>query len=58
MRLALGPSLILVSVTMLLAAYGSTRWSWIAGPVAAVATRALDKRTPEKSLRIERKETT
>jgi hypothetical protein len=32
----------LVSVTGLLLAYGSTEWSWLAGPVAALAIWALD----------------
>jgi len=32
----------LVSVTGLLLAYGSTQWSWLAGPVAALAIWALD----------------
>jgi hypothetical protein len=31
----------LVSVTGLLLAYGSTNWSWVAGPVAALAIWAL-----------------
>jgi hypothetical protein len=32
----------LVSVTGLLLAHGSTEWSWLAGPVAALAIWALD----------------
>jgi hypothetical protein len=32
----------LVSVTPLLLLYGSTDWSWLAGPVAALAIWALD----------------
>ena len=32
----------LVSVTALLALYGSTQWSWLAGPVASLAVWALD----------------
>jgi hypothetical protein len=32
----------LVSVTGLLLVYGSTEWSWLAGPVAALAIWALD----------------
>jgi hypothetical protein len=34
---------ILVLVTALLAPFGSTRWSWLAGPVASVAVWALDR---------------
>jgi hypothetical protein len=42
MRLCGAPSLILVIVTPLLALYGSTRWSWFAAPVAALAVWTLD----------------
>src|SRR5215217_7603110 len=41
MRHSAAPSVILVTVTPLLAAFGSTRWSWLAGPIAATAVRAL-----------------
>jgi hypothetical protein len=33
----------LVLVTALLAPFGSTRWSWLAGPVASFAIWALDR---------------
>jgi hypothetical protein len=39
--------IVLVTVTGLLLAYGSTRWSWIAGPIAALAIWALDLETAE-----------
>jgi len=38
------PSLVLVSVTTLLAVYGRSSWSWLAGPVAALALWALDRK--------------
>ena len=40
-RLA-GP-IVLAVVTPLLAGYGRFDWSWIAGPIAAVAIWALDR---------------
>ena len=39
----LAPTLVLVSVTSLLLAYGRHHWSWLAGPLAAVAIWALDR---------------
>ena len=36
------PSTILVTVTPLLAGYGSSKWSWIGGPVASLAVWALE----------------
>jgi hypothetical protein len=41
-RRFLPASATLVSLTGLLLLQGSTRWSWVAGPVAALAIRALD----------------
>jgi len=35
------PSAILVTVTPLLVVFGSTRWSWLGGPVASLAVWAL-----------------
>lgn len=40
----------LVSVTALLAAFGSSRWSWLAGPVATLAIWALDREEPSLPL--------
>lgn len=44
----------LVSVTGLLLAHGSTEWSWLAGPVAALAIWALDyePRQPPEPARV------
>jgi hypothetical protein len=42
MRFCGASSLILVTVTPTLALYGSTRWSWLAGPVAALSVWALE----------------
>ena len=41
----------LASVTPLLLLYGSTDWSWVAGPVAALAIWALDlwRRVPTEA---------
>ena len=36
--------IVLVLVTPLLAGYGRFGWSWLAGPVAAAAIWALDRR--------------
>jgi hypothetical protein len=36
------PLIVLVVVTGLLAAYGNSHWSWLAGPIAAAALRALE----------------
>ena len=38
----LSPSATLVVVTVLLVPYGSHRWSWVAGPIAALAIWSLD----------------
>jgi hypothetical protein len=42
MRFCGASSLILVTVTPTLALYGSTRWSCLAGPVAALSVWALE----------------
>src|SRR3954452_1215627 len=42
----LSPSLTLVLVTLLLSSYGSTRFAWIGGPIAALATCGLAARRP------------
>jgi|tagenome__1003787_1003787.scaffolds.fasta_scaffold20708478_3 hypothetical protein len=44
-----GPTTILVTVTPLLAGYGSSRWSWVGGPVASLALWALEhaRREPD-----------
>jgi len=36
------PTTILLTVTPLLAGYGSASWSWLGGPVAALAVWALE----------------
>jgi hypothetical protein len=41
------PLIVLVVVTGLLAAYGNSPWSWLAGPLAAAALRALELRARE-----------
>jgi len=43
------PTTILLTVTPLLAGYGSSRWSWVGGPVASLAVWALEhaQREPE-----------
>jgi len=41
----LAPSLLLVLVTTLLLLYGRFSWSWAAGPVAAAALWALERKT-------------
>jgi len=45
------PTTILVTVTPLLAGYGSSRWSWVGGPVASLAVWALEhaQREPERT---------
>ncbi|HEY6962355.1 MAG TPA: hypothetical protein VI408_10745 [Gaiellaceae bacterium] len=41
------PSLVLVLVTGLLLFYGNFSWSWAAGPVAALALWALERKAHE-----------
>jgi len=45
------PTTILLTVTPLLAGYGSSRWSWVGGPVASLAVWALEhaQREPERT---------
>ena len=43
----LAPTLVLVTVTPLLLGYGRFPWSWLAGPVAALALWALDRKAHE-----------
>jgi hypothetical protein len=40
----LAPAFVLVFVTALLLGYGSHPWSWLAGPVAALALWSLDRK--------------
>jgi hypothetical protein len=42
-------TLILLVVTPLFLAYGRFSWSWLAGPVAALAVGALDLKAHEPS---------
>jgi predicted membrane-bound dolichyl-phosphate-mannose-protein mannosyltransferase len=39
--------IVLLVVTTLLAAYGAHAWSWVGGPVAALAIWALDRKAHE-----------
>ncbi|HEY8722585.1 MAG TPA: hypothetical protein VIL92_01850 [Gaiellaceae bacterium] len=39
----LAPVFVLVLVTALLFGYGSYAWSWLAGPIAALAVWSLDR---------------
>jgi hypothetical protein len=43
------PSLVLVLVTGLFLLYGRFTWSWVAGPVAALALWALERKAHEPS---------
>jgi|tagenome__1003787_1003787.scaffolds.fasta_scaffold19410690_2 hypothetical protein len=45
----LAPSLVLVLVTGLFLVYGRFSWSWVAGPVAALALWALERKAHEPS---------
>ena len=40
----LAPVFVLVAVTALLVGYGSYPWSWLAGPLAALAVWSLDRK--------------
>jgi hypothetical protein len=39
------PGILLIVVTALFLGYGSSEWSWLAGPVAALLLRALALQT-------------
>jgi hypothetical protein len=41
------PGILLIVVTALFLGYGSSEWSWLAGPVAALALWALALKTRE-----------
>jgi hypothetical protein len=41
------PFFVLVLVTALLRAYGAHPWSWLAGPIAALALLSLDRKARE-----------
>lgn len=45
----LTPLILLVAVTALLLAYGSTHWSWVGGPLAALVPWALGRKAQEPS---------
>jgi hypothetical protein len=45
----LAPVFVLVLVTTLLLVYGAHSWSWLAGPVAALAVWSLDRMAPAPS---------
>jgi hypothetical protein len=47
----LAPSAILLLVTPLLLAYGSSGWSWVVGPLAAIAVRMLEAKPAEATRR-------
>ena len=42
MSRSFAPSTILLTVTPLLAGYGSAKWSWVGGPIASLAVWALE----------------
>ena len=41
------PGILLIVVTALFLGYGSSQWSWLAGPVAALVLWALDLKARE-----------
>ena len=41
------PGILLIVVTALFLAYGSSQWSWLAGPVAALFLWALELKARE-----------
>jgi hypothetical protein len=43
------PGILLVVVTALFLGYGSSEWSWLAGPVAALFLWALSLKTRERA---------
>jgi hypothetical protein len=43
----LTPFFVLVLVTALLLGYGAYSWSWLAGPIAALALWSLDRKAHE-----------
>jgi hypothetical protein len=43
----LAPVVVLVLVTGLMLGYGPYSWSWLAGPLAALATWSLDRKAHE-----------
>ena len=44
------PGILLVVVTALFLGYGSSKWSWLAGPVAALVLWALALKAREPAL--------
>jgi hypothetical protein len=46
----LTPLCVLVLVTALLLGYGPYAWSWLAGPLAALAVWSLDRRAHEPAM--------
>ena len=44
------PGILLIVVTALFLGYGSSKWSWLAGPVAALALWALALKTREPAV--------
>lgn len=43
------PGILLIVVTTLFLGYGSSKWSWLAGPVAALVVWALALKSREPS---------
>ena len=41
------PCIVLITVTALLLGFGSHPWSWLAGPIAALAVWGLDRKAHE-----------
>jgi len=50
------PGIILIVVTALFLAYGSSEWSWLAGPVAALGLWALSLKVREPARPAPRRE--
>jgi hypothetical protein len=44
------PTVVLVLVTALMLGYGPYVWSWLAGPVAALAVWSLDRKAHDPSV--------
>jgi len=45
------PCIVLVTVTALLLGFGNHPWSWLAGPIAALAVWGLDRKVREPGAR-------
>jgi hypothetical protein len=45
------PCIVLVTVTALLLGFGTHPWSWLAGPISALAVWGLDRKAGEPGAR-------